>query len=53
MSATFEQVFVHPSQFLDQVYQDYLVSFSGKKINHKFHYDSVKQSQKWRCEWNR
>ena len=47
MSATFEQVFVHPSQFPDQVYQDYLVSFSGKQINHKFHYDSVKQSQKW------
>ena len=47
MSATFEQVFVHPSQFPDQVYQDYLASFSGKKINHKFHYDSVKQSQKW------
>ncbi len=47
MSATFEQVFVHPSQFPDQVYQDYLVGFSGKQINHKFHYDSVKQSQKW------
>ncbi|MGD1717600.1 L-histidine N(alpha)-methyltransferase [Dapis sp. BLCC M172] len=47
MSAKFEQVFVHPSQFPDQVYQDYLVSFSGKQINHKFHYDSVKQSQKW------
>ncbi|MDY7003426.1 MAG: L-histidine N(alpha)-methyltransferase [Cyanobacteriota bacterium] len=47
MSAKFEQVLVHPSQFPDQVYQDYLVSFSGKQINHKFHYDSVKQSQKW------
>lgn len=47
MSATFEQVFVHPSQFPDQVYQDYLLGFSGKQINHKFHYDSVKQSQKW------
>lgn len=47
MSATFEQVFVHSSQFPDQVYQDYLVGFSVQQINHKFHYDSVKQSQKW------
>ncbi|MDY7003425.1 MAG: L-histidine N(alpha)-methyltransferase [Cyanobacteriota bacterium] len=47
MSTTFEQVLVHPSQFPDQVYQDYLVSFSGKQINNKFHYDSVKKSQKW------
>lgn len=43
----FERVYVHPSQFPDQVYQDYLESFSLKQINHKFHYDSVKQSQKW------
>ncbi|EAW34398.1 L-histidine N(alpha)-methyltransferase [Lyngbya sp. PCC 8106] len=42
-----EQVFVHPSQFPDRVYQDYLASFALKKINHKFHYTSVKQSQKW------
>ncbi|MBP5973160.1 L-histidine N(alpha)-methyltransferase [Brasilonema sp. CT11] len=43
----FEQVYVHPSQFPDKVYQDYLAGFSLKQINHKFHYDSVKQSQKW------
>ncbi len=43
----FEKVYVHPSQFPDEVFQDYLASFSSKKINHKFHYDSVKQSQKW------
>lgn len=43
----FEQIYIHPSQFPDQVFQDYIDSFTSKKINHKFHYDSVKQSQKW------
>ncbi|MDH6100808.1 L-histidine N(alpha)-methyltransferase [Anabaenopsis sp. FSS-46] len=43
----FENVYVHSSQFPNQVYQDYLNGFFLKKINHKFHYDSVKQSQKW------
>lgn len=43
----FDQVYVHQSQFPEKVYQDYLESFQTKKINHKFHYDSVKQSQKW------
>ncbi|NER51960.1 MAG: L-histidine N(alpha)-methyltransferase, partial [Symploca sp. SIO1A3] len=43
----FEKIYIHPSQFPGQVYQDYLASFSAQQINHKFHYDSVKQSQKW------
>ncbi|NER31985.1 MAG: L-histidine N(alpha)-methyltransferase [Symploca sp. SIO1C4] len=43
----FERVYVHPSQSPEQVYRDYLASFSLRQINHKFHYDSVKQSQKW------
>jgi hypothetical protein len=43
----FQQVYVHPSQFPQKVYQDYIHSFISKEINHKFHYDSVKQSQKW------
>jgi L-histidine Nalpha-methyltransferase len=47
MSESFEKVYVHPSQFPNQVYQDYLACFALGKINHKFHYDSVKQSQKW------
>lgn len=47
MSDRFEKVYVHPSQFPEQVFQDYLASFTSRKINHKFHYDSVKQSQKW------
>jgi L-histidine Nalpha-methyltransferase len=43
----FEQVYLHSSQFPDQVYQDYLAGFKHQNIPHKFHYDSVKQSQKW------
>jgi L-histidine N-alpha-methyltransferase len=43
----FEQVYLHSSQFPDQVYRDYLTGFKQQKIPHKFHYDSVKQSQKW------
>ncbi|NEO19533.1 L-histidine N(alpha)-methyltransferase [Moorena sp. SIO4A5] len=43
----FEKVYVHPSQFPERVFQDYLAGFTSCKINHKFHYDSVKQSQKW------
>lgn len=43
----FEKVYVHPSQFPDRVFRDYLAGFTSCKINHKFHYDSVKQSQKW------
>jgi L-histidine N-alpha-methyltransferase len=44
---TFQPVYVHPSQFPQKVYQDYIQGFINKKIDHKFHYDSVKQSQKW------
>lgn len=47
LSQSFEKVYVHPSQFPHQVYQDYLGGFALGKINQKFHYDSVKQSQKW------
>lgn len=43
----FEEVYIHSSQFPDQVYKDYREGFKLKKIPHKFHYDSVKQSQKW------
>lgn len=43
----FQQVFVHPSQFPGKVHQDYVEGFVRREINHKFHYDSVKQSRKW------
>jgi uncharacterized SAM-dependent methyltransferase len=44
---SFEQVQIHTSQFPQNVYQAYLNGFCENKIAHKFHYDSVKQSQKW------
>ena len=35
------------SQFPDQVRRDLLDSLRSRRINHKFHYDSIKQTQKW------
>ena len=41
------QVNIHPSQFPEQVRADLLASLHSRQINHKFHYDSIKQTQKW------
>src|SRR5438270_11095385 len=41
------EVRIHPSQFPEAVQSDLLESLRSRKINHKFHYDSVKQTQKW------
>ena len=38
---------VHSSQFPENVRRDLLASLRSRKVNHKFHYDSVKQTQKW------
>jgi L-histidine Nalpha-methyltransferase len=38
---------IHESQFPENVCRDLLESLRSRKINHKFHYDSVKQTQKW------
>lgn len=38
---------IHESQFPENVRRDLFTSLRTRKINHKFHYDSVKQSQKW------
>ena len=46
MSASAE-VTIHPSQFPENVRRDLLESLRSRKVNHKFHYDSVKQTQKW------
>jgi uncharacterized SAM-dependent methyltransferase len=40
-------VLVHESQFPENVRRDLLASLRARKVNHKFHYDSVKQTQKW------
>jgi uncharacterized SAM-dependent methyltransferase len=38
---------IHPSQFPENVQRDLLESLRSRRVNHKFHYDSVKQTQKW------
>ena len=43
----FVNVAIDASQFPERVRQDLLASLWTKKVNHKFHYDSVKQTQKW------
>jgi L-histidine Nalpha-methyltransferase len=40
-------VAIHSSQFPEQVRRDLLESLRTRQVNHKFHYDSVKQTQKW------
>ena len=40
-------VAIHPSQFPHNVRRDLLESLRTRKINHKFHYDSHNQTQKW------
>jgi uncharacterized SAM-dependent methyltransferase len=38
---------IHASQFPENVRRDLLASLRARRVNHKFHYDSVKQTQKW------
>jgi len=38
---------IHASQFPENVRRDLLESLRARRVNHKFHYDSVKQTQKW------
>jgi L-histidine Nalpha-methyltransferase len=38
---------IHESQFPENVRRDLLASWHSRAINHKFHYDSVKQTHKW------
>ena len=40
-------VVIHSSQFPGQVGRDLLESLRSRQVNHKFHYDSVKQSNQW------
>jgi uncharacterized SAM-dependent methyltransferase len=41
------QLTIHASQFPASVRRDLLASLRTRRVNHKFHYDSVKQTQKW------
>jgi L-histidine Nalpha-methyltransferase len=38
---------IHASQFPENVRRDLIESLRTRQANHKFHYDSVKQTQKW------
>jgi uncharacterized SAM-dependent methyltransferase len=40
-------ILIDPSQFPDQVRLDLIESLRAREVNHKFHYDSVKQTHKW------
>jgi L-histidine Nalpha-methyltransferase len=40
-------VAIHASQFPEAVRHDLVESLRRRRVNHKFHYDSVKQTQKW------
>lgn len=46
MSSTVH-VTIHASQFPENVQRDLLASLCTRKVNHKFHYDSVKQTNQW------
>jgi L-histidine N-alpha-methyltransferase len=40
-------VVIHASQFPEKVRRDLVGSLRTRRVNHKFHYDSVRQTQKW------
>ena len=41
------RITIHSSQFPENVGRDLLHSLRSRQLNHKFHYDSVKQTRKW------
>jgi uncharacterized SAM-dependent methyltransferase len=41
------KVLIHQSQFPEKVRRDLHASLRNRQVNHKFHYDSVNQMQKW------
>jgi len=45
--STTVNVTIHASQFPENVRRDLLASLRTRRVNHKFLYDSVKQTQKW------
>ncbi|HEX5221913.1 MAG TPA: L-histidine N(alpha)-methyltransferase [Verrucomicrobiae bacterium] len=40
-------VTIHRSQFPESVHRDLIESLRTRQVNHKFHYDSIKQTNKW------
>ncbi len=45
--STVANIRIHASQFPAAVREDLLRSLRIRQVNHKFHYDSLKQTQKW------
>jgi uncharacterized SAM-dependent methyltransferase len=43
----FVRVAIHSSQFPEAVRNDLLECLRSRRVNHKFHYDSYKQTQQW------
>jgi uncharacterized SAM-dependent methyltransferase len=41
------KVLIHASQLPEKARRDLLTSLRTRRVNHKFHYDNVKQTQKW------
>ncbi len=44
---TTASVTIHSSQFPESVRRDLMASLRRRQINHKFHYDSLKQTNQW------
>ena len=44
---SFAPVAIHSSQFPESVRRDLLDSLRTRRVNHKFHYNSIKQTLKW------
>lgn len=44
---TVVHVSIHQSQFPERVLSDLRASLRSRQVNHKFHYDSYKQTQQW------
>ena len=45
--ASVANVTIHASQFPEAVRRDLIESLRTRQVNHKFHYDSVKQTHQW------
>jgi L-histidine N-alpha-methyltransferase len=45
--STVVQVAIHESQFPGNIHRDLVQSLRTRQVNHKFHYDSHKQTQQW------
>jgi uncharacterized SAM-dependent methyltransferase len=41
------KIAIHESQFPAVIRQELLECLQARKVNHKFHYDSIRQTQKW------